>query len=170
MSTRCYVGVELRKDNEILKAPNDFKEKVSDYKDIDTSDNKFASIYCHHDGYVTGVGKTLLELFPENNPETYNKVCELVAMGDTSSIDIDNNGNTLSDAYAVDEGYADNKPLLSRNPPTVDTFIEYVYLFTKDNTWKLQRSRFFTNPNGEFENLGKNDAFFPLTEQKELNQ
>jgi hypothetical protein len=45
------------------------------------SDGTFKSIYCHFDGYVDGVGKTLID-----NYNTQEKVDALVLHGDMSSI------------------------------------------------------------------------------------
>lgn len=42
----------------------------------------FAGIYCHNDGYPSGVGKTLLEHYKE--PE---KIRQLIELGDLSSLD-----------------------------------------------------------------------------------
>ena len=56
MSTRCYIGVEK-------------EDKSVEY------------IYCHHDGYPAGVGKTLVENY--TSPESIQK---LMALGDLSSL------------------------------------------------------------------------------------
>lgn len=56
MSTRCRIGVEL---------PN----------------GKIKSIYCHHDGYLSWVGKMLKEHYQD-----YQKVLKLVELGDISSL------------------------------------------------------------------------------------
>lgn len=44
-------------------------------------DNSIKSIYCHWDGYLKGVGETLLTHY-----DTYEKANELVALGNISSL------------------------------------------------------------------------------------
>lgn len=56
MSTRCTISIAL-------------------------PDGKIKSIYCHHDGYLSGVGKTLFEEY-----DTEEKIHELLAHGDLSSL------------------------------------------------------------------------------------
>lgn len=56
MSTRCRIAIEL-------------------------SDGTIKSIYCHHDGYKSGVGATLLKHY--QNPDEVEKLIEL---GDLSSL------------------------------------------------------------------------------------
>lgn len=46
------------------------------------SKDGYESIYCHHDGYPSGVGKTLLENYLD--PE---KIAKLFAAGDTSNLE-----------------------------------------------------------------------------------
>ena len=62
MSTRSYIGIEL-------------------------PDGKVKSIYVHSDGYVSGVGKTLVD-----NYDTFEKAIKLFDFGDCSSL-----GDNLED-------------------------------------------------------------------------
>ena len=62
MSTRSYIGIEL-------------------------PDGKVKSIYVHSDGYISGVGKTLVD-----NYNTFATAIKLFAFGDCSSL-----GDTLED-------------------------------------------------------------------------
>ena len=48
---------------------------------IKNTDGSIKSIYCHWDGYLCGVGKTLLENYKDEN-----KIKELIALGDISSL------------------------------------------------------------------------------------
>ncbi len=65
------------------------------------ADGSVEAVYCHSDGYLSGVGKTLEEHFA-----TQAKAEELVALGDLSSV----MGGV--EAYARDRGepYADTAP------------------------------------------------------------
>lgn len=56
MSTRCRIGVEL-------------------------PDGKIKSIYCHHDGYISGVGKVLHDHYDSNELAE-----QLIELGDISSL------------------------------------------------------------------------------------
>lgn len=91
------------------------------------------SIYCHHDGYPSWVGKQLLDHY--NTEETINP---LLALGDTSGID---ESLDKCSPYARDRGEDLNQ---SYSSPSFKDFesvlhkhggdIEYVYLF-KDGKW-----------------------------------
>jgi len=48
---------------------------------IQYEDGTIESVYCHNDGYLSGVGETLLE-----NYTTPEKVEEILALGDHSSL------------------------------------------------------------------------------------
>jgi xylose isomerase len=48
---------------------------------IENQDKTVSVIYCHHDGYIDGVGKLLQE-----NYNTREKMEELIALGDISSL------------------------------------------------------------------------------------
>ena len=56
MSTRCLIGRKV-------------------------DDNKVEYIYCHHDGYLEGVGETL-----KNHYTTEDKIDKLMALGDLSAL------------------------------------------------------------------------------------
>jgi hypothetical protein len=63
---------------------------------IENQDGTVTSIYCHFDGYIDGVGKTLQE-----NYNTREKMEQLIALGDISSL-----GKTIEEtvAYHRDRG------------------------------------------------------------------
>jgi len=48
---------------------------------IEHSDGKITSVYCHHDGYLSDVGKTLY-----NHYNTEDRILELLTHGDMSSL------------------------------------------------------------------------------------
>jgi len=70
MSTRCRIGIK-------------------------NENGTITSIYCHHDGYPEGVGKTLVE-----NYQTEEKIRKLLALGDMSSLGNEpvDNPNAWNDA------------------------------------------------------------------------
>lgn len=56
---------------------------------IQNDDNSIDLIYCHWDGYLEGVGKTLKE-----NYNTEEKIRELLSRGNVSSL-----GNSIKDSF-----------------------------------------------------------------------
>ena len=111
MSTRSYIGIEL-------------------------PDGKVKSIYVHSDGYISGVGKTLVD-----NYNTFEKAIKLFDFGDCSSL-----GDTLEDCsfYSRDwnreeennQATTYNNEYLFYNSFKGDIFIEYIYLF-KNDEWTV---------------------------------
>ncbi len=63
---------------------------------LEYADGSIKQIYCHWDGYISGVGATLFEHY-----DTPEKVNELLSQGDASSIDKTINECTF---YARDRG------------------------------------------------------------------
>lgn len=90
-------------------------------------DGRVKSVYCHHDGYVEGVGKVLQKHY--TNPDTINKLVEL---GDFSSLHetveltkpevYDQNDN----AYRIDDSYDEFMSKLGKCGE------EYTYIFNTD--------------------------------------
>ena len=128
------------------------------------ADGSVVSIYCHHDGYLSYVGDTLLKHYTDRA-----KVESLISLGDISSLHenvdpdpkggktkiydswepkvVDANGKHTFDhpqegvvvAYARDRG-EDPEDVKPRVDKDVDAFVksdveEYGYLFTQDGTW-----------------------------------
>jgi hypothetical protein len=92
------------------------------------------SIYCHFDGYVDGVGKTLFNHYDKE------KLQKLIELGDISSL-----GESTEDtvAYCRDRGedlhstsYLDVEGLFELG---FESGIEYVYCLTKDGIWLVNR-------------------------------
>jgi len=98
---------------------------------IENQDGSVTSIYCHWDGYIKSNGVILNE-----NYNTKDKVEELIALGDLSSLDITIE-RTVS--YHRDNGEDLNqKPFNNVEDLFEDGFssgVEYVYCFTKDGIW-----------------------------------
>ena len=112
--------------------------------------NKVKTIYCHWDGYPSGVGKTL-----KTNYNTNDKVKELISLGDISSLrdriappeshkDVHSFDSPLSDVtifYGRDRGETDIEPR-EYNKPTERQ--EYDYLFDVDkNEWLVRYNKRF---------------------------
>ena len=95
---------------------------------IENQDGTVTSIYCHFDGYLSGVGKLLKEYYT-----TQPKVQALIELGDISSLDMT---PTSTIAYHRDRGEDFNQS----TDKDVETFFnenyqKYSYCFTKDNRW-----------------------------------
>ena len=98
---------------------------------IENQDGSVTSIYCHWDGYVSGVGKTLEKWYT-----TQSKVEALIELGDISSLDMTPISTV---AYARDQDEDLNQTTFD-NVPTLfeagfNSGVEYVYCFTKDGRW-----------------------------------
>jgi len=109
MSTRSYIGIKLPKKDTIK------------------------GIYVHSDGYIMGVGKTLVE-----NYNKFYKAIQLFSYGDCSSI-----RDTIDSCsfYSRDWGRDEESKVHEYNNEWCfyenfkgDIFIEYIYLF-KDDNW-----------------------------------
>ena len=95
---------------------------------IENQDGSVTSIYCHFDGYLSGVGKLLKEYYT-----TQPKVQALIELGDISSLDMT---PTSTVAYHRDRG----EDLNQLEHKDIESFFngnieQYGYLFTKDNRW-----------------------------------
>lgn len=113
MSTRCFIGKTL-------------------------ADGQVQGIYCHHDGYFSGVGRTLKEFYTSPS-----QVDALLALGDISSLGM-NTDKGLTEAYHRDRGedFNSNTTYLSveeflANVGT-DMGAEYAYIFSGGG-WKAFR-------------------------------
>lgn len=126
MSTRCYIG-KLEKDGRVK------------------------AIYCHHDGYPEGVGKTLKDFYDDKNAD------QLLALGDLSSLGVnpvssprlwdraeESMRDALSGEYCIaykdrgEEGVDAREygSLKDYENAMDDGWIEYAYLL-KDGAWLM---------------------------------
>lgn len=104
-------------------------------------DGTVQTIYCHFDGYPTGVGKTL-----EDHYKTEEKVRALIALGDISSLgeeigekhDFDKRVPKWVNAYGRDRGESDVDAIKHRNLQAAkQNSCSYFYLFDTSNTsWR----------------------------------
>lgn len=97
---------------------------------IENQDGTVTSIYCHFDGYLSEVGKTLFENY---NREKLEKLIEL---GSISSLDpTPETTEAYHRAYGHDLKktiYIDVEELFEMN---TGSGISFVYCLTKDNRW-----------------------------------
>ena len=94
---------------------------------IENQDGTVQSIYCHFDGYISGVGKTLFNHYDREKLE------KLIELGDISSLD-ESTEDTV--AYHRDRG----EDFYQKEHKSVDDFFnsdfeEYGYCFTKEGKW-----------------------------------
>ena len=97
---------------------------------IEREDGSVKSIYCHYDGYLSGVGKTLFNHYDKEKLE------KLIELGDISSLE-DSTESTV--AYCRDRG----EDLYFKTFPNVEDLFEngfnsgeeYVYCLTKDGIY-----------------------------------
>jgi hypothetical protein len=99
---------------------------------IENQDGSVTSIYCHWDGHIETNGKIL-----NNNYTTKDKVEELIALGNLSSLD-ETIERTV--AYHRDNGEYHLIQISFINVEELfeDGFsmgVEYIYCFTKDGIW-----------------------------------
>lgn len=99
---------------------------------IENQDGTVQSIYCHFDGYLKGVGKTLFNHYDREKLE------KLIELGDISSLG-ESTENTV--AYARDRG----EDLHSKGFLNVEGLFEngfnsgeeYVYCLNRDDIWLM---------------------------------
>ena len=110
MSTRSYIGIENK-------------------------DGTVTAVYCHFDGYLSGVGQTLL-----NHYKKRTKVQALIDLGNLSYI-----GKTPKKSRAYHSWRGDPLEQMNKNLKWSfaeefknDIHIEYVYLFSKGKWYHLR--------------------------------
>ena len=108
-----------------------------DKREDTTVSTNYLSIYHHWDGYPDGLGKNLKE-----NYDTQEKAVNLILLGDLStSMHYDKDDNVDVVPYSTREGedWKNLKPAghnsFSDLLATVDSFIDYIYLF-EDGHWR----------------------------------
>ena len=150
MSTRSLICVKVRPETKQLYDAN-LEGVLKNYKPTPVSKGQYVFIYCHHDGYPNGVGADLLKVFPENNPDTYEKLCKFISGGDTSGIGITETGEFVSDYYSTDEDFERNRPQQKYTEPKVGYMdSEYVYIF-ENGKWYIKSSMLWQDPKNNFE-------------------
>jgi len=115
MSTRCDIGIKTNNTAEI--------------------------IYCHFDGYLSGVGKTLLENYTD-----LDKIKELMSLGSISSLGKELNGSIshshsnpdkdVTVAYMRDRGEKNQEASVVNMDEVTDDMNDFMYLYDIEiNKW-----------------------------------
>ena len=98
---------------------------------IENQDGSVTSVYCHWDGHIETNGVIL-----NNNYNTKDKVEELIALGDISSL---HETIKTTVVYARDRGEDLNQTPFSNVEDLFEngfrSGVEYIYCFTKDGIW-----------------------------------
>lgn len=94
---------------------------------IKTQEGNYFGIYCHFDGYRSGVGAELLHSY-----DSEEKIMQLIELGDISSLGRDT-GSTI--AYGRDRGEEGTEARQSTIYPIKGLREEFNYLFS-DGKWK----------------------------------
>jgi hypothetical protein len=99
---------------------------------IENEDGEIKSIYCHHDGYLEHNGIILLE-----NYQDREKVEQLIALGDISSLNKNIEGDESVIAYHRDYGEMLHSTTFKNIEELLDMEDEvpYIYIFTKNDDW-----------------------------------
>jgi hypothetical protein len=103
---------------------------------IENQNGSVTSIYCHFDGYISGVGKLLKEYYT-----TQAKVEALIELGDISSLDTTPSSTS---AYHRDRNEEFSQQTNKSVPDLFNCIYqsgeEFIYCFTKDNIWLVSDS------------------------------
>lgn len=113
---------------------------------VEFEDGSVLAVYCHWDGYPEYNGVVLQKYYNERN-----KVLELVNMGDMSNLGAEigvkhpfgEGSSSQCTFYRRDRNETDNvnaRTFKDRNEyfKEFETGVEYLYLFTVDNVWKVR--------------------------------
>lgn len=115
---------------------------------INTENGKYEGIYCHHDGYPDGVGRTLLKNYNDSE-----KMKELVSLGGISSL-YETAGETEKERYAKpgDRDWEVEKSRTFKDEDSLKYYLigtdaEYAYVFNGngfteyDINWQIKDAR-----------------------------
>ena len=101
---------------------------------IENQNGSVTSIYCHFDGYISGVGKTLFNHYDREKLE------KLIELGDISSLD-ESTEDTV--AYTRDRDEDLNFTLFPNVPDLFDygfeSGVEYIYCLVKNGIWLVNK-------------------------------
>lgn len=113
---------------------------------IENSDHSVDCIYCHFDGYLSGVGRILL-----NHYKDREKVTTLIDLGNISSLgkeigekhDFNECPKNVCNAYGRDR---EEENISATHSDNVKDFLrnideKYTYLFNEDDKWMCRLSR-----------------------------
>jgi hypothetical protein len=131
---------------------------------IENQDGSVTSIYCHWDGYPSGVGKTLEKWYT-----TQAKVEALIELGDISSLDMT---PTSTVAYHRDQGEDLVQSKYNRVEALFDmgfnSGAEYIYCFTKDGIWSV--CEYSSNPPQVLSEVLEEESLIKQFEEDDFNK
>lgn len=126
MSTRSNIAIILKEEDKarVFAELNKKLEEAGDRFRYGMDSGNVLQIYCHHDGYLHGVGAELNKYF-----KNYDDVLMMILAGDCSYIE----GGVACHYTSKGEDWASNRPeqrmYARRNE-------DYLYVF-KDGVWKI---------------------------------
>ena len=122
MATRSNIAIILKEEDRerVFAELNKRLEEAGDRFRYGMDSGNVLQIYCHWDGYISGVGQDLL-----NDFNSYDKALKLILEGDHS---------TPHEPYAGHgERWVSNRPAQKTEPRR---YQNYLYVF-KDGAWKI---------------------------------
>ena len=126
MSTRSNIAIILKEEDKevVFKALNEKLEEAGERFRYGVDNGNVLQIYCHHDGYLQGVGYELLNKF-----NSYDKALKLILAGDCSYIE----DGVACHYTSKGEDWASNRPEQKMYARRLE---DYLYVF-KDGNWKI---------------------------------
>lgn len=126
MSTRSNIAIILKEEDKavVFKALNEKLEEVGERFRYGVDNGNVLQIYCHHDGYLSGVGEELNKYF-----KNYDDVLMMILAGDCSYIE----GGVACHYTSKGEDWASNRPEQRMHAGCNE---DYLYVF-KDGVWKI---------------------------------
>jgi hypothetical protein len=100
---------------------------------LEQNNSSIISIYCHFDGYESGVGKIL-----KNDYTELKDIQNLIRLGNLSSLD----GQPVAYHRDRDESWLNNKPVIDDDKESLIKRCErisYIYLWNKGDWLTLQK-------------------------------
>lgn len=122
MSTRSNIAIILKEEDkaQVFAELNKRLEEAGDRFRYGVDNGNVLQIYCHYDGYLSGVGQDLI-----NDFNSYDKALKLILEGDRSTPYI---------SYtSVGEDWPSNRPEQRMHARRHE---DYLYVF-KDGNWKI---------------------------------
>ena len=126
---------------------------------IERVGNNYYGVYCHNEGYLSGVGKTLYKDYQDSA-----KVHELINLGSLATVGDDLDFSSGTYAYSRDKGDEYSKPYRGKTIPNVakkinhNGYVYYVHVY-ENGIWMVWVTEDSEVPAG----------YYPLNEVVELD-
>lgn len=126
MATRSNIAIILKEEDkaQVFEALNEKLEELGERFRYGVDNGNVLQIYCHHDGYLSGVGVELNKYF-----KNYDDVLMMILAGDCSYIE----GGVACHYTSKGEDWASNRPEQRMHASRRE---DYLYVF-KDGAWKI---------------------------------